>query len=125
MTALTLSDITTKFVGIDEADLPFVRLNVPEDEFHSVNFYINIDEIVKNLTSYIHRRGQDLIVLIFEGYISVDCDLKDSDIIVSIRNNKDVSLMFDKRLFYNCTIDEFNTLIHELRCYVVNSIRMI
>lgn len=122
MTALTLSDITTKFVGTDEVDLPFVRF---EDELHSMNLYVDIDDIVKNLTSYIHRRGQDLIVLIFKGQIVVDCDLKDSDIIVTIRNNKDVSLMFDKRLFCDCTIDEFNTLIHELRCYVVNSIRMI
>lgn len=122
MTALTLSDITTKFVGTDEVDLPFVRF---EDELHCMNLYVDIDEIVKNLTSYIHRRGQDLIVLIFKGQIVVDCDLKDSDIIVTIRNNKDVSLMFDKRLFCDCTIDEFNTLIHELRCYVVNSVRMI
>lgn len=121
MTVLTLSNITTKFVGTDEVNLPFVCF---EDELHSMNFYVHIDEIVKNLTSYIHRRGQDLIVLIFEGQIVVDCDLKDSDIIVTIRNNKDVLLTFDKRLFCDCTIDEFNTLIHELRCYVVNSIRM-
>lgn len=125
MTGLTLSQITTKLIGTDEVNLPFVRFNVPEDEFHSVNFYINIDEIVKNITSYIHRRGQDLIVLIFEGQVGVDYDLKESDIIVSIRDNKDVSLMFDKRLFCDCTIDEFNALIHELRCYVVNSVRMI
>ena len=122
MTALTLSDITTKFVGTDEVNLPFVRF---EDELHNMDLYVHIDEIVKNLTSYIHRRGQDLIVLIFEGQIVVDCDLKDSDLIVTIRNNKDVSLMFDKRLFCDCTIDEFNRLIHELRCYVVNSVRMI
>ena len=122
---ITLSDITTKFVGTDNVDLPFVRFNVPEDESHNVNFYVNIDEIVKNITSYIHRRGQDLIVLIFEGQIGIDCDLKESDIIITIRNNKDVSLMFDKRLFCDCTIDDFNTLIHELRCYVVNSVRLI